>query len=131
MKTKNYLGRLIILVHDYDKASEFYEKNFGFRKIFDETTGGRRFLHLGTDPLDTFGIWFIRAEGADQTARVGNQTNGQPVMVIYTTSLVEQYEQLEKNGVTVSVKPVLTADYKFLHCLDLYGNEIVVVELKQ
>jgi predicted enzyme related to lactoylglutathione lyase len=127
---KNYLGRIILLVEDYEPAAEFYEKNFGFKKIFDvKTDVGQRFLHIASDPLDSAGIWFLKAESKDQRLRVGNQTAGQPTMVIYTTSLNETFELLGKNGVRVTVKPVLTPAYKYLHCLDLYGNEIVVVEI--
>ena len=30
---KNYLGRVILLVDDYEKASQFYEENFDFVQI--------------------------------------------------------------------------------------------------
>ena len=42
---KNYIGRMIILVNDYEAASNFYEKNFSFKRIYDVTTDvGQRFL---------------------------------------------------------------------------------------
>lgn len=42
---KNYIGRMIILVNDYEAASNFYEKNFGFKRIYDVATDvGQRFL---------------------------------------------------------------------------------------
>ncbi|WP_315816981.1 hypothetical protein [Paraflavitalea speifideaquila] len=50
-------------------------------------------------------------------------------MVIYTTELHVLYEQLLNNGVRIKTEPVITPAYSFLHCYDLYGNEIVVVEL--
>ena len=129
---KNYLGRIIVLIEDYEKAALFYEKNFGFKKMFDVTTDvGQRFLHMGNDPLDTLGIWFLKADTREQKERIGNQTGGQPTMVIYTTALEEQYRKLKENNVKIKIDPVLTPGYNFLHCLDLYGNEIVVVEIKE
>jgi hypothetical protein len=129
---KNYLGRIIILIEDYEKAALFYEENFGFKKMFDVTTDvGQRFLHMGNDPLDTLGIWFLKADTKEQKERIGNQTGGQPTMVIYTTALEEQYQKLKENNVKIKIAPVLTPGYNFLHCLDLYGNEIVVVEIKE
>jgi predicted enzyme related to lactoylglutathione lyase len=129
---KNYLGRIILLVNDYEEASAFYETNFGFKRLFDVTTDvGQRFLHIGTDPLDALGIWFLKAEGAQQKERVGNQTSGQPTMVIYSTYINDLYEILKTNGVKIKVPPVITPGYTFLHCYDLYGNEIVVVEIKE
>jgi len=127
---KNYLGRIILLVNDYEEAANFYENNFGFTKIYDVTTDvGQRFLHMGTDPLDALGIWFLKADSKEQRERVGNQTSGQPTMVIYTTKLETLFQKLKSNGVKIKVEPVLTPEYRFFHCFDLYGNEIVVVEI--
>ena len=129
---KNYLGRIILLVNDYEQAASFYDNNFGFTKIYDVTTDvGQRFLHMGTDPFDALGIWFLKADSKEQKERVGNQTSGQPTIVIYTTSLEALFQKLKSNHVKIKVEPVLTPEYKFFHCLDLYGNEIVVVEVKK
>ncbi len=127
---KNHLGRMILLVDDYEKAANFYAENFGFTKIFDVTTdAGQRYLHMGGDSAETMAIWFLKAETKDQKDRIGDQTAGQPTMVIYTSGLEETYQKLKSNGVRIKVEPVLTPGYKFFHCLDQCGNEIVVVEL--
>ncbi|WP_040495192.1 VOC family protein [Fulvivirga imtechensis] len=127
---KNQIGRIVILVEDYNAALEFYQKNFGFKKLHDVTTDvGQRFLHIGTDKMDALGIWFLRPGRQAQKSRVGDQTTGHPVMVIYTTDINQLYHQLKANDVKIKVELVMTPEYKFFHCLDLYGNEIVVVEL--
>lgn len=129
---KNYLGRVILLVDDYEKAIAFYEQNFGFKKLHDVTTDvGQRFLHMGADPLDSFGIWFLKADTKEQQNKIGNQTGGQPTLVIYTTDLHELHRKLTNNNVNIKVEPVITPEYSFFHCLDVFGNEIVIVELKQ
>jgi len=94
------------------------------------TDVGQRFLQIGTDEPNSAGLWFIKADGKGQKDDVGKQTNGQPAMVIYTSSFDELYQQIRCNNVIVNVVPVNTPDYKYFHCLDLYGNEIIVVELK-
>ncbi|MDB5136355.1 MAG: bleomycin resistance protein [Mucilaginibacter sp.] len=128
---KNHIGRMIILVNDYEEASNFYEKNFGFKRIYDVTTDvGQRFLQIGTDEPNSTGLWFIKADGKHQRDNVGKQTNGQPAMVIYTSSFDDLYQQIKGNNVIINVAPVNTPDYKYFHCLDLYGNEIIIVELK-
>ena len=128
---ENYVGRIVILVDDYEEALTFYEKNFGFKKLFDvKTDVGQRFLHIGSSQPEAIGIWFLKAENKQEKASVGNQTQGQPLMVIYTNALAELYEKLKNNGVTIKIEPVKTPEYHFLHCFDLYGNEIVVTELK-
>lgn len=127
---KNHLGRLILLVEDYEPALQFYQKNFEFETLFDITTSvGQRFLHIGTNSTNAMGIWFLKAEGKEQKERIGKQTAGQPTLVIYTTSLSELYDKLKHNNVRIKMEPVLTPQYNFFHCYDLYGNEIVVVEL--
>ncbi|MFZ6051406.1 VOC family protein [Halocola ammonii] len=128
---KSYLGRTIILVHDYQEAFNFYRKCFGFNAIFDyTTTDGNRYLHIGTDPQDSCGIWFLKAQSEEQKARVGNQTAGMPLMVIYTTDLDELYEKLKKYNVEIVDDPKEQAQFKYFHCLDLYGNELILTELK-
>lgn len=129
---KNYIGRIILLVNDYDQAADFYAKNFDFKPVYDVTTDvGQRFLHMGTDATDSLAIWFLKADTKEQRDRVGNQAAGQPAMVIYTTDLEDLYQRLKRNQVAIKVEPVLTPEYKFFHCYDSDGNEIVVVEIKE
>ncbi len=128
---KNTLGRIILLVDDYEQSAAFYEENFGFSRVFDVTTDvGQRFLHLGHQGEDNAGIWFLKAEDKAQRERIGNQTAGQPTLVIYTSNLQELYGRLKNKGVKIKTEPVISPDYSFLHCFDHDGNEIVVVELK-
>lgn len=127
---RNYLGRMIVLVDDYEKAADFYERNFGFKRIFDASANGQRYLHIGTETPDSMGIWLLKAGNPSESQKIGNQTAGHPAMVIYTSSLNELYQQVKSNGVRITVEKVLTPGYAFFHCQDLYGNEIVIAELK-
>lgn len=128
MKTE--LGRIVILVNDYDEAFKFYEENFGCRKFFDLTdNNGQRFLHLSFCPDSPAGLWFLIAETEEQKKRVGNQTGGQPVFILYTDSFEEQLEKLNQNEVKIVRGPEMTNEHMSLNFLDLYGNEIVLVQL--
>jgi predicted enzyme related to lactoylglutathione lyase len=127
---KNYLGRVVVLVDDYEAAADFYSKNFGFQKIFDQTTEtGQRFLHMGSGGQNEMAIWFLQADAGAEQALVGRQTGGQPMLVIYTDNLEELYGRLRSNGVRIQKEPVISPDYKFFHCLDHLENELIVVEL--
>lgn len=130
---KNHIGRIVLLVKNYDEAADFYQRNFGFTKLFDMTTPeGQRFLHVGTEAKNAMGIWFLLATESEHEheSGVGKQTQGEPLMVIYTSAIMELYKRLKANGVKIKVELVHSLSYSYFHCFDLYGNEIVVVEHK-
>jgi len=125
------LGRIVLLVRDYDEALRFYETNLGARILSDTISeSGKRYLHIRFEEKSV-GIWFLKAETPEQLERVGKQTGGMPSMVFYTDDLEEAYKQLLRNKVTISKLPVNENEtaFSFLHFLDLYGNEIVLVQL--
>jgi predicted enzyme related to lactoylglutathione lyase len=128
MNTK--FGRTIILVDDYDKAFEFYEKNFFCEKIYDATTpAGQRYLHIAFSKDQGVGIWFLKADTPQQQAIIGHQTVGQPTLVIYTDTIEELYEHVRMNNVPLIGELVLEKESSFFHCLDLYGNKLTIVQL--
>jgi len=124
------LGRVILLVDDYDEAYNFYHKNFFCIKMYDQNTSeGQRFLHIRFNESDQAGVWFLKAESSQQRKLVGRQTGGQPTLVLYTADCHRFYQHLQDNGVTI-VEPITTAlNSTYFHCQDLYGNKIIVVEL--
>lgn len=123
------LGRTVLLVNDYDEALRFYEVNLGAKKLFDEVAdSGKRYLHIHFKDKAS-GIWFLKAETEEQQKQVGRQTAGMPAFVFYTDDLVEAYRNLMRNHVNIVKPPVNEGEAAFLHFLDLYGNEIVLVQL--
>ncbi len=126
------LGRLIILIHDYDAALTFYRDILGFQLIVDMTNAeGQRFVHVGLPGQPGVGVWFLEATTAEQRDRVGNQTGGEPCFVAYTDDVQSTYRDLQSKGVKFRGPPHEDAEAAFVHCYDLYGNEIVLVQLKR
>ena len=123
-------GRITILVNDYDEAFAFYEKALSCKKFFDLVEDDRRFLHIGLNAKDKSGIWFLKAETSEQKKLVGNQTGGMPLMVLYTDSIDEIYEQMKNLEISIVKDITEKEDSKYFQFLDLYGNEIVIVEMK-
>lgn len=126
------LGRTVLLVHDYDEALAFYRDTLGFHPLHDVTSpDGQRFLHVGmpgqggTPPV---GLWLLQPGGGDE-GLVGRQAGGQPLLVLYTADCRGACERLEARGVRFKTPPAEADGATFAHFLDLYGNEIVLVEL--
>lgn len=134
------LGRLTLLVRDYDEALQFYAAAFGARTVFDETSPeGQRYLHVALpgslrdeDAEGSFppvvGIWFVRA-GAAEEALVGRQTGAEPLAVLYTTDCSAAAERVAAAGGDVRRPPRAENGSTFAHVADLYGNELVIVQL--
>jgi predicted enzyme related to lactoylglutathione lyase len=131
------IGRLVVLVHDYDEALAFYQAAFGVSILFDAPNGtDDRYLHVGfgespapeSGSTAPTGIWLLRASGTD-TERVGRQTGGQPLAVLYTQDAAAALARIEAAGGSVR-RPLMTAEgATFVHVADLYGNEFVLVQL--
>ena len=133
------LGRVVVLVHDYDAAVAFYRAAFGARVLFDTPRpAGGRYLHLGFGaPMGSdgcsdapgVGIWLLQP-GAEGTERVGRQTGGEPLAVFYTPDVRGAVARAEAAGAS-TVRPLEVADgASFAHVADLYGNVFVLVELR-
>jgi catechol 2,3-dioxygenase-like lactoylglutathione lyase family enzyme len=127
-----YIGRTVLLVRDYDEAIGFYREKLGFEVIFDQVLeSGFRAVHVGPQGQSGVGLWLMEAHGDEKLARLGNQTGGGPVMVMYTGDCRATTSELAARDVTVLKQPQEETDSVFSHVADLYGNEIVLVELRQ
>ena len=124
MSIQTRLGRAVILVEDYDKAFAFYEQNFFCNKLVDTITPeGQRLLHVSFSENDRTGIWFLEGKVT------GQQTQGQPTLVIYTNNIEDLYTHVQENGVHILESLVISREWSYFHCADLYGNRLTVVEL--
>lgn len=120
-------GRTVLLVDDYDKALDFYQKAFNCKIIYDELSpDGDRYLHIGFEEKGNVGLWFIKE--TTQTNLIGKQTGTAPFMVFYTPDIFQIYDHLEGQNIELLTEIAITPQSKFFHCSDLYGNRIVIVE---
>ena len=83
MELKNHIGRLIILVKDYEDALSFYQKNFNCKVLVDYKTGeGQRFLHIGFDTEEAIGIWFLKVDANDAGPTPGHHIPVHPTQTL-------------------------------------------------
>ncbi|MFP4369060.1 MAG: VOC family protein [Candidatus Kapaibacterium sp.] len=125
-------GRIVVLVKDYENALRFYQNALGCSVIYDgKTDDGKRLLHLGFGLTDKAGLWLMKAENDEQEKLIGNQAGNQPFLVLYTDELDIYKKKFAENRVKILKEPNSGEDYKFMHFEDLYGNEIVLVEMEK
>lgn len=125
------IGRTTILVNDQDEAKRFYIEQLGFKTIAHERLeNGFRAVHVGPAGVTGTGFWLMPAESEEQRARVGKQTGGKPLAVLYTSDCAGTYAELTSRGVRFLSEPVDAGSSVHVHVLDLYGNSFVLVELR-
>lgn len=124
------LGRVVVLVDDPDAALAFYRDVLGFCVLHDQTTGGYRYLHVGVPGQDVVGIWLMTTTSDQEHNLVGRQCGGQPLLVLYTADLDVVRKHLRGHGVRVWNERE-DADSRSLHLADLYGNVIIVAQLRE
>jgi predicted enzyme related to lactoylglutathione lyase len=132
------LGRLVVLVDDYDAALAFYRAAFGATVLFDAPGPvGDRYVHLGFDGTATgtprrgdpgIGLWLLRASGAARE-RIGQQTGGEPLAVFYTADVAAAVARAAEAGARIARSVEMADGARFAHVADLYGNVFVLVEL--
>lgn len=125
------LGRLVLLVNDYDTAISFYQDKLGMEVFVDMPVGPQRYVHLRLPEQPAVGVWLLQALTQAQRDRVGDQTGGQPVGVFYTDDVVRDHRNFAARGVRFTKEPVHDDSTVYAHFIDLYGNEFVLVQVKK
>ncbi|MDB4891397.1 MAG: Glyoxalase/bleomycin resistance protein/dioxygenase [Gemmatimonadetes bacterium] len=132
--TVRTMGRTTLLVRDYEKALVFYRDRLGFRVLHDERMpSGERYLHIGLGAHHDeppVGLWLLEAKGADESL-VGRQAGSHPFLVLYTDDCDATVRELERAKVEIRRAPFTSDGATFAHIADLYGNELVIVELER
>ncbi|MDO0938985.1 VOC family protein [Streptomyces sp. DG2A-72] len=123
------LGRVVVLVDDPDAALAFYRGALGFCVLHDQVADGYRYLHIGVPGQEAVGLWLMTATSDRERELIGKQCGGQPLLVLYTADLDTVREHLLGHGVRVWNERE-DADSRSLHLADLYGNVIIVAQVR-
>ena len=76
------IGRMILLVKDYEEALSFYVGKLGFEKMYDETVSDElRYVHVGVPGQEDVGLWMLKA-GTGEKSLVGRQAGDEQAALI-------------------------------------------------
>lgn len=128
MQPRQRLALVTLMVAEYDEAIAWYADKLGFRLAEDTPlAGGKRWVRL-TPLAGGAALLLARADGADQQARIGDQTGGRVFLFLETDDFARDHAAMRERGVTFEEAPRrenygIVAVFK-----DLYGNRWDLVE---
>jgi catechol 2,3-dioxygenase-like lactoylglutathione lyase family enzyme len=122
------IPHVTLVVRDYDEALRFYVDAVGFELREDtDLGGGKRWLLVGPRDGGT-GLLLARASGAEQAARVGDQTGGRVAFFLETTDFAADHARMLAAGVRFLEEPRHEPYATVAVFEDLYGNRWDLLE---
>lgn len=121
-----------VFVDDQSKAEQFYVRKLGFKVKHDIPLGTYRWLTLvsGEEPNGTE----LLLEPSDHPAvgpyKAALVEDGIPAASFQVGSVNEEYDRLEKLGVTFTMKPTDAGNVRTAIFDDTCGNLVQLVEMK-
>ncbi len=118
-----HIGLVTVLVRDYDEAIAFYAGSLGWDLREDTPLdGGKRWVVVGPPGSTGTGLLLARADGAEQDARVGDQTGGRVALFFHTDDFARDHARMRDAGVRFAEEPRQEAYGRVVVWEDLYGN---------
>ena len=119
-----------LLVRDYDEAIGFYVGKLGFELVADADQGGGKRWVVVTPSGGGAGLLLARASGADQQARIGDQTGGRVGLFLHTDDFAADHARMSAAGVRFVEAPRHEPYGAVAVFEDLYGNRWDLIEPK-
>ena len=122
------LSLTALLVRDYDEAISFYVGKLGFSLSSDAEQGGGKRWVVVTPPGGDAGLLLAKAVGADQVARIGDQTGGRVFLFLETDDFTRDHAAMSAAGVRF-LEAARQEPYGTVAVFeDLYGNRWDLIE---
>jgi catechol 2,3-dioxygenase-like lactoylglutathione lyase family enzyme len=121
---KQTLGRIALVVREYDEAIEFYTRRLDFELLEDRWLPAeqKRWVVIAPPGGGGTGILLARAVGDEQRSRVGNQTGGRVFLFLYTDDFWRDHERYRARGIEFVREPKVAPYGTVAVFRDLYGN---------
>jgi catechol 2,3-dioxygenase-like lactoylglutathione lyase family enzyme len=122
------IGSVTLVVRDYDEAIAFYVGALGFALVEDTDLGdGKRWVLVAPADGETT-LLLAQASGAEQLARVGDQTGGRVALFLETDNFEVDHARMRTAGVRFLEEPRHEAYGTVAVFEDLYGNRWDLIE---
>ena len=105
---KQRIGRLTVVVRDYDEAIDFYVSKLGFTLVEDTLMPGqnKRWVVVAPPGSTETQLLLARAVDDEQLSRVGNQTGGRVFLFLYTDDFWRDFKAYQSRGVAFVREPI-------------------------
>jgi catechol 2,3-dioxygenase-like lactoylglutathione lyase family enzyme len=118
------IGRMALVVREYDEAIAFYTQKLGFELVEDTPLpleGAKRWVRV-RPPGGVTELLLARAATPEQATRIGNQAGGRVFLFFETDDFWRDYKAFRRRGV-LEVRPPKEEPYGTVAVFaDLYGN---------
>jgi catechol 2,3-dioxygenase-like lactoylglutathione lyase family enzyme len=123
------VAMVTLVVDDYDRGILFYRDALGLRLVADTNMGGgKRWVVL--EGKNGARILLAKADGAEQTAAIGNQTGGRVGFFLETDDFNSDHAAFVRAGVTFRESPRREAYGTVAVFEDPFGNKWDLIEPK-
>jgi len=120
-----------LVVPDYDAGIDFYVGKLGFELLEDTPRSPtKRWVRVAPRGADT-AILLAKADGAAQTAAIGNQTGGRVGFFLHTDDFERDYAAMKAKGVVFKETPRHEAYGSVVVFQDPWGNLWDLIEPKR
>jgi catechol 2,3-dioxygenase-like lactoylglutathione lyase family enzyme len=117
-----------LVVADYDEAIAYFSGRLGFALIADVPLGAGKRWVLVAPAGGGAQLLLALADGAEQLARVGNQTGGRVAFFLETDDFARDYAAYRARGVVFLEEPRHEPYGTVAVFEDLYGNKWDLIE---
>lgn len=124
------IATVALVVADYDEAIAFYRDRLGFALVADTPLGpGKRWV-LVAPVGGGVRLLLAKADGPEETARIGDQTGGRVGFFLETDDFARDHAAFTARGVKFLESPRHEAYGSVAVFEDLYGNKWDLIEPK-
>ena len=116
------LGKIALVVADYDEALDYFVGTLGFDQLEDTDMGGGKRWVVVAPSGGGCALLLAKAKNDEQRAAIGKQTGGRVFLFLETQDFDRDYERYDELGVDFIEEPRREPYGKVVVFRDLYGN---------